>query len=214
MPWNGSELEREGRTAVMVSHDLGVISRLCSRAVWLEEGTIRYDGPAADTVERYRQSMLGRLTPRVTREDASVHLAVTLLDEWGRPRDAHRRDQPFQVGIEFEARRSVSNLDLALYLVNADGLRVLDDALSDRGESLPGSGRQLVTVSIPPLLRAGDYLLGVWIGNEDVELFDGELLEFTVLPHPEDRDEHIARRRLIQPPLRWRVASQVANEDR
>jgi ABC-type polysaccharide/polyol phosphate transport system ATPase subunit len=37
---------REGRTALLVSHNMGVIGRLCGSAVWLEKGSILDDGPA------------------------------------------------------------------------------------------------------------------------------------------------------------------------
>jgi ABC-type polysaccharide/polyol phosphate transport system ATPase subunit len=43
------EMGRRDRTVLFVSHDLGAISRLCTRAVWLEGGRIQSDGAARDT---------------------------------------------------------------------------------------------------------------------------------------------------------------------
>ncbi len=204
-----ADLGQEGRTVIVVSHDLGMVARLCERAVWLDAGGVRHDGPAPETVDRYRQAEVGRTASRVVRREAGVDLSVALLDADGDPIDAPRRDHPFQVELEVELWRPLPRLDLALYVINADGVRVLDDALSDHGESLPGRGRQVVTVSIPPLLRAGDYTLGVWIGDDYEQLFDAEVLAFTVRPRPEDREEHLLRQRLVQPTLGWRVATPV-----
>ena len=38
---------------MFVSHDLDAVSHLCSRVVWLHEGRVRADGPAAETIAAY-----------------------------------------------------------------------------------------------------------------------------------------------------------------
>ncbi len=48
-----SELRAEGRTIVLVSHSLPTVRTLCSKAVWLEKGTVREVGKAADVVADY-----------------------------------------------------------------------------------------------------------------------------------------------------------------
>jgi len=39
-----------GTTFLLVSHDMHAVQRLCTRAIWLQAGTIRADGPAPDVV--------------------------------------------------------------------------------------------------------------------------------------------------------------------
>jgi ABC-2 type transport system ATP-binding protein len=39
------ELAREGKTLVVVSHDLDLVSRICERGILLEHGTMKFDGP-------------------------------------------------------------------------------------------------------------------------------------------------------------------------
>ncbi|MEV7454730.1 ABC transporter ATP-binding protein [Pseudarthrobacter oxydans] len=39
------ELARDGKTLVVVSHDLDLVSRICERGVVLEHGNIKFDGP-------------------------------------------------------------------------------------------------------------------------------------------------------------------------
>ena len=50
-----AEFERAGKTIVVVSHDLALVSQRCRRAVWLEKGRIAADGPAPETVALYRE---------------------------------------------------------------------------------------------------------------------------------------------------------------
>lgn len=47
---------REGRTVVVVSHELPELSKLCRRVVWLDHGGIVRDGGAAETLEAYEHS--------------------------------------------------------------------------------------------------------------------------------------------------------------
>jgi lipopolysaccharide transport system ATP-binding protein len=46
-------LSTGGRTILFVSHNLGAISRLCSRAVVLNAGTVAFDGPVSDALANY-----------------------------------------------------------------------------------------------------------------------------------------------------------------
>jgi ABC-2 type transport system ATP-binding protein len=48
------QLRREGRTLVVVSHDLDLVSRLCTRGVVLASGHVVADGPVAETVAAWR----------------------------------------------------------------------------------------------------------------------------------------------------------------
>jgi ABC-2 type transport system ATP-binding protein len=48
------QLKGEGRTLVIVSHDLDMVARLCERGILLERGTMVADGPATDIVRRMR----------------------------------------------------------------------------------------------------------------------------------------------------------------
>jgi ABC-2 type transport system ATP-binding protein len=43
-----------GATLLLVSHDMDAITRLCSRAAWLEKGTLQMVGGAAEVVRAYR----------------------------------------------------------------------------------------------------------------------------------------------------------------
>ncbi|WP_284983721.1 ABC transporter ATP-binding protein [Arthrobacter sp. efr-133-TYG-118] len=48
------ELAGEGKTLVVVSHDLDLVSRICQRGILLEQGKVRFDGPIDAAVARLR----------------------------------------------------------------------------------------------------------------------------------------------------------------
>lgn len=48
------ELARNGKTLVVVSHDLDLVSRICDRGILLEHGNVLFDGPIHDAVALLR----------------------------------------------------------------------------------------------------------------------------------------------------------------
>lgn len=48
------ELARKGKTLVVVSHDLDLVARICSRGILLEHGTLKFDGPIDSAVALLR----------------------------------------------------------------------------------------------------------------------------------------------------------------
>ncbi len=52
-----TELIASGVTVILVSHDLDVIRTYCNRVIWLDEGTIKADGPAEWAIERYLENI-------------------------------------------------------------------------------------------------------------------------------------------------------------
>jgi len=51
------DVARAGRTVVLVSHQLNQIRRLASRVVWIDEGSVRQDGPTHEVVSAYESAM-------------------------------------------------------------------------------------------------------------------------------------------------------------
>ena len=52
--------QRAGTAVVVVSHELGLIERLCDRVIWVSEGRLVEDGPMLDVLGRYSErSKLG-----------------------------------------------------------------------------------------------------------------------------------------------------------
>ncbi|WP_458042940.1 ABC transporter ATP-binding protein [Microbacterium sp. HM-570] len=48
------ELHAQGKTLVVVSHDLGMVSKLCERGVLLRDGGVAFDGPSTEAVALMR----------------------------------------------------------------------------------------------------------------------------------------------------------------
>lgn len=47
------EMRSGGRTVLFVSHNMAAVENLCSRALWIDDGHIRMDGPAKAVIDAY-----------------------------------------------------------------------------------------------------------------------------------------------------------------
>jgi ABC-type polysaccharide/polyol phosphate transport system ATPase subunit len=203
-----SEFGREGRTVLFVSHDTGTVGQLCRRAVWLEGGRLRDDGPATEVLARYLEAMVQEV-PSVQVEgghDSPVReVSVAVLDAGGRAA-APRRDEPLTIAVDFATTARTLALDVNVYLLDATGGQVLSENLTDEGRTLGGRPQAFsVRLAVPPVLASGDYTVGIWIGTEYETYFHRELLSFPIVPRADDRDEWVRRKRTVHPSVAWDV---------
>src|SRR5205814_3243994 len=59
-----TEVSRHGRTVLFVSHNMPAITRLCERAILLDDGRVLRDGPAMDVVSAYLKAGFGTTAVR------------------------------------------------------------------------------------------------------------------------------------------------------
>ena len=207
-----SELGRLGRTVVFVSHDLGAVSRLCQRAIWLDEGRIIEDGPAERAINAYLGSgaeevaiadfPLDRATPVQLR-------SIALTDVNGRAVASPRRDQALALRLLVQVHERIPAIDLAFHLINRNGVEVLVDAWSDtRGpaENIDDPGVYEAVVALPPILAAGDYTVRIRFGTAHEAFVDAEVMRFRLEPRLGERAQELERGRIAAPPLEWKVA--------
>jgi ABC-type polysaccharide/polyol phosphate transport system ATPase subunit len=202
------DLSAEGRTVLFVSHDLGAIARVCPRAVWLDRGAVRADGPTTSAVEQYMQEAASEtleVRPDYVADATAFPLSIAVVDGSGRIAERPRRDEALRIRIRFQLREQVPGLDVGVNLYRQNGVRVISDAWSDShaGELTSGPGIYDACVTVPPILTPGDYTLGVWIGTPVEDFFLDDVLTFNISPRGDDRLDWIRRERVVQPPLRW-----------
>jgi ABC-type polysaccharide/polyol phosphate transport system ATPase subunit len=205
-----SQFGREGRTVVFVSHDLGSITQLCRRAIWLDHGQIQGDGPSEEIVQRYVRGSIGTL-PRVDfTPDPSQRvqvLAADVADNEGRPLDHPERGQPLALRVRFAVREPLPVVAFGLSIQDQRGISILEEVWGEHGDdvlAIDAVPQEVdVSLTIPPLLPAGDFVLRIWIGSTYDSFLEQEVLRFRVWPKAEDPADDLDR--VVQPPVRWQV---------
>jgi energy-coupling factor transporter ATP-binding protein EcfA2 len=201
---------QEGRTVVFVSHNLEAIARLCTHAVWLDQGAIGAIGPAGEVVDTYLGT-LGRETEELV-DDRGGPVAlrsVRVVDAGSRPVEVMRRDQPLTVEVRFQVRVAVPGLDVAVHLYNARGVEVLSEAWGDTVLDRPNKPAEYVArLQIPPVLNVGEYTVGVWIGTR----YDTFVQETALRRFRLEGDVKGRPRRIMSLELPWDVRTVEGDE--
>ena len=102
------DVGQHGRTVILVSHDMPAITRMCSRAILLNKGTVVEAGPAHEVVNHYLHA--GHIQPCAEWPDAAqapgndaVRLrAVRVKSETGQVTDVIDIRTPVRVEIEYD----------------------------------------------------------------------------------------------------------------
>src|SRR5687768_6821095 len=143
---------RHGRTVLFVSHSMAAVGQLCGRALWLDDGRIRLDGPAQTVVEAYLaegaelQASRQWLDPSAAPGDDRVRLLAARVLQADGIASIVNINAPLQVEMDYRALRPLENLVVAAQFFNAEGTCLF--ATADRRPSSvpPGAYRQTLTI--------------------------------------------------------------------
>lgn len=164
------EVINEGRTVIFVSHNMGLLTRLCQRTLWIEHGRIKMDGLSSEVVGAY-------LSPEESRGPIWIHplghchepqarlMSARVLSTDGEVTEVIPYNEQFKLQIEYEAVESVPNIAIFSRVIDSQNNIVwtsLDaDAIGWDGQ-VRRPGRYVSTCCIPgAILKPGRYRLTV-----------------------------------------------------
>jgi lipopolysaccharide transport system ATP-binding protein len=150
---------QHGRTVLFVSHNMQMVTRLCSRAILLEKGQIKDDGSADKVVASYLTSGRVGSSERIWKnmEDAPGGNVARLLA-------VRVKDEDGQVSESFDIRKPIG-IEMKYEVIKSDYLLLPHyNIFNEEGEWL------FTTIDTDPQWRgrrpAGSYTATAWIpGN-------------------------------------------------
>jgi lipopolysaccharide transport system ATP-binding protein len=205
---------REGRTVVLVSHNMGAIKRLCQKALYLRRGRLQSFGPTNQVIGQYISQGLARegsvAWPDGDPDAGDEHLrlqSLTLRNAWG----TAASDFDFLETISVECAYTVESparVRLTLWVFNDEGVLVFVTGEAETYSEVPlkTRGRHVSMCKIPGhLLNDDRYFLSFKadIPNQKVIASHESILSFQV-----HASSGIASRRdgvygLICPQVEW-----------
>jgi ABC-type polysaccharide/polyol phosphate transport system ATPase subunit len=131
--------KREGRTIVLVTHDLAAVDLYCDSAIFLEHGRVIGEGQPSDVTARYRRMVADEQEADAiaSGETGYSDKAESTEARWGNgdvriasvrlenaQHEEHTNfeaDAPMTIAVELEARRDVTDLVVGIGIHRADG---------------------------------------------------------------------------------------------
>ncbi|MDD5468536.1 MAG: ABC transporter ATP-binding protein [Anaerolineales bacterium] len=216
-----SDVAREGRTVLFVSHNMSAILRLTEETIVLEKGHLAYRAPSSEAVDHYLSSGYAQTSERYWTEeeipaeaDPFRPLAVRIKNTKGMVVDTARSIEPLHIEVEYALNAPLSGLRVGIYLMTSHGELVFtsfdtDDQENYRNYAAREAGRYISSCSLPPdLLNEGRYIIGVNASVYRVRRYfqDEHALAFSVDTSGAPGMQWLETRLgLIRPRLEWEI---------
>ncbi len=223
-----SQISREGRTVIMVSHNLSAILSHCDWVIWLDKGKIAASGDTTQVVSSYllantksAEAAEGEKFFSDIASDTSYPfklIAIRTLDTDDHIRSTYLSSMPIIVEMEFQMTEPINFLRVGFELKSSDESSMVRAYHNDAAETLEyDSQRQTYKIRgvVPSrLLNSGTYYVdplvsihrGGWIVNNT------RGLTFNVVFDIPNRDFIVKQRPgIIAPILEWHT---VKDEER
>jgi lipopolysaccharide transport system ATP-binding protein len=206
-----SDVARSGHTVLFVSHNLGAVRALCTRALVLNGGRLDFAGSVADALANQSLDATRHASTRWQREPAAprpdLHFVAAQVQ-------MHGRQPKVQLELELTLKCERPTAGCLLAIDVKDGtLTGIMQAMPTSVpfvEGKPGQHRVTLTVDLPPLIP-GVYHLDLWIGRHFSETTDlvreALAFEITESPSPGRSYPHGADHGAVVPPARFEYRS-------
>jgi lipopolysaccharide transport system ATP-binding protein len=179
-------LHGSGRTVLFVSHNMAAVENLCSRAIWIDGGVVRMDGPTKPVIQAYMASFSGSQSAAADLSDTESRLGtgdvryirVEYLGADGQPIEVTCSGDPVVLRFHYRAARPVHNPSFGFRLYTGLGTLITETSNLLHGVVFPtlpaGEGYFDVRIESLSLLPAR-YYLSLWITGADGEpVHDGD----------------------------------------
>lgn len=177
-----SEFRAAKRTILLVSHDLGAVSRLCDRALWLRSGEIAAAGTVRDVINAYHlevgereqreRAARGEIGARWGSKEVEIARA-RVLDAEGGERGVLESGLPATIEISYTNPGRVEDAIFGVYVYREDGLGVYGTNTLIDGALVPVRASGVARFRIDALdLLPGGYDVDIGIIDPQDRYYD------------------------------------------
>ena len=188
---------RHGRTVLFVSHNMGAVVSLCSRALLLQSGRLVLDSDPITVAARYQATLTAAPTSTTDLAGAEhygsgkarfVSLRFVPERRDGTTREMMCPGSRLRVETRILCSAPVDSANVGITIYDASGYRLVDanTAMQGRFVSMKPGDEACVDFALDDVrLKPGTYLVGLWMGRSNVEDIDGILYAATLEVEPD-----------------------------
>ncbi len=213
-----SEVSRQGRTIVFVSHNMAAMRKLCTRAIWVDGGQIVDRGDAGKVIDRYLQRNMESRLESAWEEDLApgddrirLRSARMILPE--EAEGLISVHTPLHMEFAYWNYMPDAVLNVSMILYNSDDVCVLATA-SDFAPRPVGLVRHIVQIP-GNFLNAGYYYVNLLVVKDTsvTILFQNNVIAFDVAEGEVVGNWYGQIPGVVRPKLQWRSAVTEINEN-
>ncbi|MFL5873319.1 MAG: ABC transporter ATP-binding protein [Solirubrobacterales bacterium] len=190
------EMKAEGKTIVLVTHEMESVENYCHRAMLIADGEIQRLGDPGEIGREYlRLNFEGAASGESATEGEEVRLLAAHLEGAGGESTANlEHGEEIRLRLELEVKRDLPGIDVGFLLVNADGLGVFNFGIPvgerEEARELHAGQRVVVTAAVDNKLAAGRYFVHCGINRAyegGIALYVPKAIDFVVFGGPQTR---------------------------
>jgi lipopolysaccharide transport system ATP-binding protein len=183
------EVSREGRTVLFVSHQLGMISQLCSHVLLLENGRLSREGGAKDMIAHYLERQMTNQQRRLTRvisPESGMHITdVQSLSSSSVTTSEFAHTESVTLSIKFDINKPVEGVFLAVTVTDPQRRKIFTSEI-ELDSHIVGmrTGPYAASMTIPAkFLAPGHYYASLALHVPKVEFVDQleDALNFSIV---------------------------------
>jgi ABC-2 type transport system ATP-binding protein len=166
-----AELQRDGRTIVVVSHDPDLIERVCQSSIMLEHGEVKARGDPVVVMEEYRRAM-SKKEILFVEEEGTREIEIVSLEIFGRGgavlESFHAGDE-MTVQMDLRANQPVDDAIVSMAIHDQNGAVAFGTSTALQGVPLPRfDGKERVEFLLKTLpFMWGRYFVSVAVHSGD-----------------------------------------------
>lgn len=191
------DISNQGRTVLFVSHNMQALRNLCSRTIWLKNGTVVEDGDTHQVVDHYLSKFMSYKSEYDwdNRDDAPGNEYCWFKHASVKPstgsNDFISMKTPFEVNFKFYAENVDGILDITFHVKNEADIILFGTStsvLSETGMHVTNGWYEARCFIPGNLMNSGRYRIDVFVvkNRKEVLYRNEHLLVFDV----EDSNEH------------------------
>lgn len=164
-----SRFQRDGKTIILVTHDVDTAAAISDRLIWLESGEIQIMGDPKKVSSAYHERMA---TIPVGEEFGTRDVYFTkieILDSKGKPKSVFENGESIVLKLHYHAEKSVIDPVFGFGIYDKRGLMVYGtntNLMKRRIEEVQGDGVAVFTVNELPMAE-GVYYLSIAVHTVD-----------------------------------------------
>lgn len=207
-------IRRQGRTVLLVSHNIRQVERMCSRVMLMNRGTIHQDGDPHATCDRFYQFSNQSIRDQKIKDDSKrivssgevQDVEITVLDELGNTTDSLIEGGSLRIRIRFSLTQPLSNPEFHVGTHTTDFVYLTGESTAVLGLSHEfAAGDHVIEQLIPlyPLVPGTYGIRFAVIDQRGRVIFHGESLRFFSITAKSMDAPLQDELRLVAVPVQW-----------